>query len=155
MQSNNQSDINRTDVAQLNSFLRGELAAVETYDQALNKIDDSELREPLRDVRASHDRRAQLLRQRILVLGGEPASSSGIWGGFAKLVEGGAAVFGVSPAIAALEEGEDHGRDDYGADLHDLSPETQNFVSKSVLPEQLRTHDVVSSLKRQLKHDYS
>jgi bacterioferritin (cytochrome b1) len=155
MYSNSHSETNRTDISQLNSFLRGELAAVETYDQALNKIEDAYIREPLREVRASHDRRAQLLRQRILVLGGEPAPSSGAWGGFTKLVEAGAAVFGISPAIAALEEGEDHGRDDYRADLHDLSPETQTFVSKNVLPEQLRTHDMVSNLRRQLKDDYS
>jgi bacterioferritin (cytochrome b1) len=151
MQSNTQSEFNQSDVDQLNSFLRGELAAVETYDQALNKIQDRQIQQPLREVRASHDRRAYLLRQRILVLGGEPAASSGLWGGIAKMVEAGAAAFGVSPAIAALEEGEDRGRDDYRSELSDLSPETQSFVSENVLPEQLRTHEVVSSLKRELK----
>lgn len=150
MYTNNRS-AKSADVNQLNSFLRGELAAVETYDQALARIDDAEIREPLREARASHDRRASLLRQRILVLGGEPASSSGVWGSFTKLVEGGAAMFGVSPAIAALEEGEDHGRDDYRADLHELSPETQSFLTSAVLPEQLKTHDVVRKVKRQLK----
>ncbi len=153
MHSNSQSEINRTDVDQLNSFLRGELAAVETYDQALSKLEDARVKEPLREVRASHGHRADLLRRRILVLGGEPASSSGVWGGFAKLVEGSAAILGVSPAIAALEEGEDRGRANYRDDLYDLSPETQSFVSHTVLPEQLRTHDVVSTLKRQLKND--
>lgn len=151
MYSNIESNINQKDVDQLNSFLRGELAAVETYDQALSKIDDGQLKKPLREARASHDRRADLLRLRIVKLGGEPASSSGVWGGFAKLVEGSAAVFGVSPAVAALEEGEDHGRNDYRADLHDLSPETQTFLSSDILPEQQRTHDLLSTLKRQIK----
>jgi len=149
----NDFSTNKADVNQLNSFLRGELSAVETYDEALARIDDAQVREPLREARASHDRRAYLLRQRILVLGGEPVSSSGVWGSFAKLVAAGAAMIGVSPAVAALEEGEDRGRDDYRADLHDLSPETQNFVSRDVLPEQLRTHDVVRNVKRQLKED--
>jgi bacterioferritin (cytochrome b1) len=151
MHTNSQSDWEKNDVDYLNSFLRGELAAVETYDQALHKIDDLQIEQPLRDVRASHDRRVDLLRQRILGLGGEPASSSGIWGGIAKLVQGSANAFGVSPAIAALEEGEDRGRDDYRAVLQELSPETQTFVSKTILPEQMRTHDVVSALKRQVK----
>ncbi|HXS17669.1 MAG TPA: DUF2383 domain-containing protein [Polyangiaceae bacterium] len=151
MHTNNQSNGEKKDVDYLNSFLRGELAAVETYDQALNKIDDVQIEQPLRDVRASHDRRVDLLRERILGLGGEPVSSSGIWGGIAKLVQGSANAFGVSPAIAALEEGEDRGRDDYRADLQELSPETQKFVSKTILPEQMRTHDVVSTLKRQVK----
>lgn len=147
----NLSQSNQSDVDQLNSFLRGELAAVETYDQALNRIDDLQVTQPLREVRASHGRRADLLRQRIMGLGGEPSTGSGVWGSFAKLVEGSASVFGVASAIAALEEGEDHGRDDYRADLHGLSNETQTFVTRSIVPEQLRTHEVVSSLKRQVK----
>lgn len=151
MQTNSLSQVNEADVEQLNSFLRGELAAVETYDQVLNRIEDSQIKQPLWEARASHGRRADLLRQRIVGLGGEPSSTSGVWGGFAKLVQGGAALFGVEPAIAALEEGEDHGRDDYRADLGELSDETQHFVSKTILPEQLRTHGVVSALKRQLK----
>lgn len=151
MQTNHVSQINQADVEQLNSFLRGELAAVETYDQVLNRIDDAQVKQPLWEARASHGRRADLLRQRIEVLGGEPSSTSGVWGGFAKLVQGGANLFGVERAIAVLEEGEDHGREDYRADLRDLSDDTQHFVSKTILPEQLRTHDVVSALKRQLK----
>lgn len=151
MYSNQTTQTNQADVEQLNSFLRGELAAVETYDQALDKIEDAYIRQTLREARASHDRRVDLLRQRILVLGGEPSEGSGVWGGFAKLVQGGASLFGVQPAIAALEEGEDHGRDDYRADLHSLSAETQTFLSSTILPEQMRTHDVMSSLKRQLK----
>lgn len=151
MQSYSLPQMNQNDVDQLNSFLRGELAAVETYDQVLERIDDSRVKQPLWEARASHGRRADLLRERIAVLGGEPASSSGAWGGFAKLVQGGASLFGVAPAIAALEEGEDHGRNDYRADLSELSAETQDFVARNIIPEQLRTHDVVSTLKRQLK----
>jgi hypothetical protein len=155
MQTNTDRRTPHADIAQLNSFLRGELAAVETYDQALSKIDDMQVKEPLRVARTSHERRASLIRQRILVLGGEPAESSGLWGGIAKLVEAGAAAFGTSPAIAALEEGEDRGRDDYRSDLGDLSLETRTFVSSTVLPEQLKTHDLMSALKRQLKAEAS
>lgn len=151
MNSYTTSDIQKADVDQLNSFLRGELAAVETYDQAIDKIDDFEIQASLRAVRASHDRRAELLQQRVVAMGGEPATSSGLWGSFAKLVEGSAALFGVSPAIAALEEGEDRGRDEYRRDLRDLSPDNKTFVATAILPEQLRTHDAMSVLKRQLK----
>lgn len=150
MQSNIHSSSNQ-DVDQLNSFLRGELSAVETYDQALVAIDDVRIQTSLRQVRESHDRRVDLLRQRIVQLGGEPASGSGLWGGFVKLIEGSAATFGVSSAIAALEEGEDHGRDDYHADLKELAPETRAFISSSILPEQMRTHQAISTMKRQVK----
>lgn len=139
------------DVDQLNSFLRGELSAVETYDQCLEKLtDEPQLAKVLRDCRESHDRRAQLLRREIQRLGGEAAVSSGLWGGFAKLIEGGAKAFGKKAAIAALEEGEDHGRDDYQRDLNELGPDAVNLVRNKLLPEQLRTHEVLSNLKRQL-----
>jgi uncharacterized protein (TIGR02284 family) len=156
MQSTTQSQGNykdsqfKNDVDQLNSFLRGEISAVETYDQAINKITDSRVSQQLVELRSSHSRRVELLRQRVVSLGGEPSSSSGIWGSFAKAVEGAAATFGVSSAIAALEEGEDHGRDDYRADLKDVSPDTRNFITSSILPEQLRTHSAMSALKRQV-----
>ena len=122
-------------VDQLNSFLRGELSAVETYQQAIGRLPSSVNRGLLEECRRSHQRRAGLLAQEIQRLGGEPAKSSGAWGAFAKLVEGGAQVFGESMAIAALEEGEDHGRDDYQRDLADLEPAARTFVEQYVLPE--------------------
>jgi hypothetical protein len=67
------------------------------------------------------------------------------------LVEGGAKLLGVKAAIAALEEGEDHGRDDYKRDMDKLEPDARAFVQQQLLPEQLRTHQTMSSLKRRLE----
>src|SRR5262245_37851818 len=89
----------------LNSLLRGELSAVETYRQALEKIKDMKVRPTLEENRRLHQLRCDLLRSRILRLAGTPAESSGAWGAFAKLIEASAKVFGVKAAIAALEEG--------------------------------------------------
>lgn len=68
----------------------------------------------------------------VIRRGGEPATSSGPWGTFAKLVEGGAAAFGDKAALRALEEGEDHGRDDYRRDLADLDASARQFVETQV-----------------------
>jgi uncharacterized protein (TIGR02284 family) len=145
MQTNREND-----VKSLNSFLRGELAAVETYEQCIDKLrDEPATQRRLRDLQASHQHRADMLVDQIRSLGGDPADSSGVWGGFAKLIEGSAKAFGKDAAIAALEEGEDHGRDDYKRDLKDLSPELQQFVQSQLLPEQLRTHNEMSAIKRQ------
>jgi demethoxyubiquinone hydroxylase (CLK1/Coq7/Cat5 family) len=139
------------DVSQLNSFLRGELSAVETYMQAIAKLDDEpNLRAKLEDCRMSHLRRVALLREEIARRGGEPAEGSGVWGALAQLVEGGAKVFGKKAAIAALEEGEDHGRDDYRAELANLDSDVRSFVEAHLLPEQLRTHDTLSALSHAL-----
>ncbi|HSC89060.1 MAG TPA: DUF2383 domain-containing protein [Polyangiaceae bacterium] len=153
MNSNIQPEINQMDIERLNVFLRGELAAVETYDQAISGLSEQRIQLPLREARASHIHRADLLRQRVLAMGGIPSSGSGIWGSFAKLVEGGAVMLGTSPAVAALEEGEDHGRDNYRADLEGLSPSTRTFVASVIVPEQLHTHDLLSGLKKELQAD--
>lgn len=137
------------DVKKLKSFLRGELSAVETYDQCIEKMDDPVIIEQLRQLRSSHEYRAGQLSQRIAALGGEPETSSGAWGSFAKLVEGGAKVFGKSAAISALEEGEDHGKKDY-SDLSDLSATSRDFVSRVLVPEQRRTHDILSRLQHRV-----
>lgn len=139
-----------TDIKQLNSFLRGELSAVETYGQAIEKLADSNVQRDLTECRTSHARRADLLRKYISDLGGSPADGSGAWGGFAKLVEGGAKIFGDKAALAAIEEGEDHGRDDYKRGLDDLTPPARAFVSGQLLPEQERTHAVLSRLQKQM-----
>jgi uncharacterized protein (TIGR02284 family) len=137
-------------VDQLNSFLRGELSAAETYRQALSKLPSSDNRITLEQCARSHEQRAGLLSSEVRRLGGEPAESSGAWGTFAKLVTGGAQAFGEKAAIAALEEGEDHGRNDYQRDLDDLEPGARSLIVQQVLPEQQKTHRAMSVLKKSL-----
>ncbi len=137
-------------VDQLNSFLRGEISAVETYRQALEALDSSACRPQLAKCKQSHEQRVALLTQQIRGLGGEPATSSGAWGAFAKLVEGGAAAMGDKAAIAVLEEGEDHGNADYKRDLEKLDPTVRAVVAQQIVPMQRETHANMSALKKQL-----
>jgi uncharacterized protein (TIGR02284 family) len=135
-------------IDQLNSFLRGELSAVETYRQAQRKL--SSHRDILQECERSHAARVSALSEEIRKRGGAPAQSSGLWGQFATAVEGTATALGEKAAISALEEGEDHGRDDYIRDLKDLDLDARQLVEMRLLPEQRRTHDVISSLKKRL-----
>lgn len=144
MQTYNRSD----DVKCLNLFLKNELSAVETYQQCIKKLDDEKIASGLADLQNSHQRRVQLLRQKIAELGGDPVDSSGLWGSFAKMVEGSATVFGDKSAIAALEEGEDRGRDNYIDKSDELSPEVQRFVNAELLPEQRRSHDMLNRIQQ-------
>ena len=139
----------KSSVDHLNSFLRGEISAVETYRMALDKLDEgSPARADLVANLASHEDRVQMLRAAILQLGGEPATSSGPWGVFAKTVEGGARLLGDKAAIAALEEGEDHGLKDYRNDLDDLEVTERALVTNRLLPLQELTHRRMSTLKK-------
>lgn len=139
------------DIDKLNSFLRGELSAVETYNQAIAKLDDDPaMRQRLATLRDSHSARVQQISSMISSLGGTPDTTSGMWGGFAKLVEGGAKIFGKSAAVAALEEGEDHGKRLYKDNVDELSPEARAFIRSQIMPEQQRTHDTLSALQKQV-----
>ncbi len=131
----------------LNELLRGEISAVETYRQALEKLSNSPTRIQLEDCRRSHEMRVQKLREQVVRMGGNPDTTSGAWGAFAKLFEGGAKAFGEKAAIAALEEGEDHGLRLYKGDLDKLDPASRALVEQDVLPAQERTHRSLSTLK--------
>ena len=141
-----------TNVDQLNSFLRGELSAVETYRIALEKLDrGSPNRAQLEACMASHQRRVEKLLGRIQALGGTPAESSGAWGSFATTVESAAAAMSDTMAINALESGEDHGLADYRRDADKLSADVRTFVTNDLLPAQEDTHARMSQLKRALQ----
>ena len=140
----------QNDIEQLNSFLKGELAAVETYRQCIEKIEDPKVEIQLRSLQASHSQRVAILSEKVRSLGGKPADDSGVWGSFAKLVEGGAKLFGKSAAISTLEEGEDHGKKQYAEEISNLSPMVRAFVEEQIVPEQFRTHDVLAALQSRL-----
>jgi hypothetical protein len=140
----------KSSIEQLNSFLRGEIAAVETYQMALDKLDKvSTARDELLVNLKSHQDRVMALQDAIAAIGGTPATGSGPWGTFAKAVEGSAKLMGDKAAVAALEEGEDHGLKDYKKDAGDINPDCQHIVSQLISLQQ-QSHDRLSALKRRL-----
>jgi uncharacterized protein (TIGR02284 family) len=140
----------KSNIDQLNSFLRGEMAAVETYQMAIDKLDaNSTARDELLVNLKSHQDRVMMLQDALTALGGTPAKSSGPWGAFAKAVEGTAKTLGDKMAVSALEEGEDHGLKDYKTDIDKLDPHCRNIVAQ-LLPQQQQTHDRLSALKRRI-----
>ena len=138
-------------VDQLNSFLRGERSAVEAYEKALQKIEDSPVRAQLQSCLESHQKRVEALIARISALGGIAAEGSGAWGTFTNAVAAGAAAFSEKAAISALESGEDHGLADYKRDLPNLPTDLRGLVFSELLPAQEFTHARMSELKRAFK----
>jgi demethoxyubiquinone hydroxylase (CLK1/Coq7/Cat5 family) len=138
---------NTNDVDTLNSFLRGELSAVETYRQASKHLKSDIAKTEVKECLEDHEARVVALRERIQNLGGNPSEGSGVWGAFAKTVQGAADVLGEKAAIAALEEGEDHGIADYDRDVKKLHGEARTFALQQLVPAQKRTHKKLSNLK--------
>lgn len=136
------------DVETLNSFLRGELSAVETYRQALGHVENLRVKDQLEGCLQDHEQRVSSLRDRITKLGGTPSEGSGLWGTFAQLVQAGADALGEKAAIQALEQGEDHGLADYQRDIDKTHGEARRFVRTELIPAQKRTHDNLSRIKK-------
>ena len=120
------------DVAALNTLLRGELSAVETYEQALGKFEGNDTEAAagvLRRIRDEHRSAAGTLRARVLALGGTPYEGSGVWGVFTAAVTGVAKVMGPHTAVSTLRRGEEHGVGEYQDMLEtdDLSAEVKQL----------------------------
>lgn len=129
-------DSETCDKAALNSLIRGEMAAVETYTQALGKIDDQVVITDLQKIRDEHSRAVRELRDRLVQFDGVPAESPGVWGAFASAVTGAAKLVGPSTALAALRQGEEHGIGEYEAALEnaDIHPDCHQLIRADLLP---------------------
>lgn len=131
-------------VRQLNSFLRGEISAAETYRMAVDKLDQSDKSVAmsgvglLRGIQEEHDRAAATLRERIHELGGEPSDSSGAWGAWAATVQGTMNLLGDTSALKGLKEGEEHGLKDYQAGIDDIDPASAQLIQNQLIPAQQR-----------------
>jgi uncharacterized protein (TIGR02284 family) len=131
-------------IEDLNKLLRGELAATETYRQALDKIRDEYGRDArfqqLAQLHKEHDQAAAELRSLIQQMGGNPSDDSGAWGAWSNTVMGAARIFGDKSALSALLSGERSGVDDY-----------QDALKQDHTPDQLR-HVYRSHLARNQEH---
>lgn len=136
------------DVDALNMLLRGEISAVDTYDQAIGKFNDPTYRtmaNVLTRVRDEHSNSVQTLRGRVTALGGKPSDGAGVWGAFTKLVEGAAKLLGPQTSLAALKQGEQQGIGDYEKAVknEDVSTECKYLIRNELLP---RCQEHISTL---------
>jgi uncharacterized protein (TIGR02284 family) len=133
----------------LNGLLKGEISAVETYRQALEKVTDPSIASELECCQKCHSGRVSDITQKVQELGSEPVGGSGPWGAFAKMMEGGAKMFGDKACISLLEEGEDKGLADYKKLLEDSDPAVQ-MAAQQLISKQEGTHAKMRDLKHRL-----
>lgn len=113
-----------------NGLLRGELAAVESYGQAIEELAGSPVTEELRRIRADHSRSANWLTASVREMGGEPENGAGARGPFAAKLTGG------SSTLEALREGEVVERNAYQEALlnDDLLTDCKRLIREDLLP---------------------
>jgi hypothetical protein len=131
----------------LNSYLRTEMSAVDSYQLALESVRPPDRRLLLAECKRSHAGRVAALKLHIAEHGGTPSASSGAWGVLTQVIEGGAREIGEPTAIAVLEEFEYHDVKRYRDELGKLDPSTRRFVEVELLPQQENTYAMVRALK--------
>lgn len=116
---------------------RGELAAVASYDQALEKI-SADKKVELARIRDEHKDAVGRLAERVVALKGTPDASGGAWQSWSEFWTKAGAAFGDDAAIRALEAGEKLGQADYDAALRDdaLDATTVALVRDTLRPRQ-------------------
>lgn len=138
--------MNADEIESMNTLLMGELSAVESYDRALERVQRPKVAELLTQAKDSHAERVERLRDAITRSGGEPIENPGAWGNFAKMVTSTAAAMGDSAIVAALEEGEDLGSNEYEWKIMNIHGDNRKLVRDELWPKQQATHKLLSNL---------
>jgi demethoxyubiquinone hydroxylase (CLK1/Coq7/Cat5 family) len=119
-----------------NRLLRGELSAVETYNQVIQKFAAEPEMSQLNHIRDDHAWAVGRLQENVRDMGGRPATDSGAWGAFSKTLQGTANLLGENSALTILQQGEKHGRRDYEDALADdgVMADTKIMIRSELLP---------------------
>jgi hypothetical protein len=118
------------DTNALNSLLRCELSAVETYEQAITKFEDQHALADLEEIREDHAHAVVRLRERVSHFGGQQVESPGPWPAYT------ASAGTPSLSLAALRQGEQHTINEYEMALQNeaVNPECKNMIRGDLLP---------------------
>jgi demethoxyubiquinone hydroxylase (CLK1/Coq7/Cat5 family) len=135
----------------LRYLMQDELSAVETYDKALSSIKTETVRTTLSTLKAVHEERLKTLTPLVKDMGGQPPTTSGLWGAFAKLVEGGAALLGEKAIVAALEECEIKSLADYKSDIEVFDEALHKIIFGQLMPSQQDCYEKIEKLHQSMK----
>ena len=117
-------------------LIRGEMAAVETYTQVLEKVKDKTTANKLIAIRKNHMDAVAVLKKYANSEIKSDAKDSGAWGEFAQAFTGSAKLVGNETAVKALRRGEEHGISEYKEALEDkkVNLELKEVIRTKLLP---------------------
>lgn len=125
---------------QIDELIRGEIAAVESFDTVINKVKDPAELDRLSEIRQDHQMAVEKLKSLVGTDFNDEIDGSGPWGAFTTAFAGGASFFGDEAAIRALQVGEQHGLNEYQEALADdgVKPEVKELIRSELIPSQER-----------------
>lgn len=125
----------------LNSLLKKELSAIESYEDALSRFAGETLVDDLVLIRNEHFSAVETLREHVINLGGDPCMRSSPWGSFALEISSTSSLLQPEATLAALRRGEENGlTNSEEVAAHDELPEEDRKLISSQLLPQLRMH---------------
>jgi uncharacterized protein (TIGR02284 family) len=138
-------------IDKVEKLLKNEMAAAETYHQALEKFEEearSNEIASLQPIYEEHTEAVSELQERIQQLGATPPSGSGLWGSWSEALMGGAKLIGKEAMLNALLAGEKSGLDDYqdAAADPDVPPEVSDLIKSKYMNSQQENIRVLNQL---------
>lgn len=132
----------------LNEILRGEISAVEAYEQVLEKVNKAPETYRLREFHDDHEEACRFWREQLQLRGSLPSQSSSIWGTVVEAFVGASKLLGEETALQALKNGEEHGLNEYKKLLEskELSSLQKNMIKERFIPMQERHIDSINAL---------
>ena len=130
--------MNSMSPSQMDDLIRGEMSAVKTYSQVLEKVTDKNEKAKLEMIRRNHENAVSKLKQYATEEVKEDTEGTGAWGAFTKAWTGGAKLFGNKTALKALSQGEEHGLKEYREALEDknINTDLKTTIKTELLPKQ-------------------
>jgi hypothetical protein len=129
----------------LNSLLRSEISATESYTQAIPRFASDV--EALREIAREHGQAVTELRAAIQRVGGVPDESSGVFPALIPRVGNGPAqVFGEAAALKVLKDVEERGLDDYQKAIQRLNGSEISWISETLIPAQIKHISSIDSM---------
>ncbi|MES2769277.1 MAG: ferritin-like domain-containing protein [Bdellovibrionota bacterium] len=134
----------------LNKILRGEISAVEAYEQVIPTFKDKTDRLRLTEIRDEHDRIVIKLKALVEHSMFAADESSGSWGTIVTTIVGAAKLVSNTISLVTLMEGEEHGLRLYKEALeYNLTEEEHELIVEDIMPL-LQKH--IASLEYMIKH---
>jgi uncharacterized protein (TIGR02284 family) len=138
-------------IDKVEKLLKNELAAAETYHQALEKFEEeaqSNEINSLQPIYEEHTEAVSELQEKLQQLGATPATGSGLWGSWSEALMGGAKLIGKDAMLKALLAGEKSGLDDYqdAAEDPDVPSEVSDLIKSKFMNSQQENIRVLNRL---------
>lgn len=148
--------IDEQKTAFLNKIIRGEISAVDAYEQVIPMVQQQHDRFRLSAIRDEHDSTIEKLKKLVEHSMYEAEEDSGTWGVVVTTIVGAAKLLGNTVALKALNEGEEHGLKLYNEILaYNLNEEERDVIVNELIPSSKRHLAALKVLIEEQDDDYT